>query len=75
MIGTEEETVLSDGVLRVSLSRGERDGGLQLSTWGVLLIALAVWAVSIPLAYALAERGQRGPAEVMLRQLTYGKGR
>lgn len=49
--------------------------GQQLSTWGVLLIALAVWAVSIPLAYALAERGQRGPAEVMLRQLTYGKGR
>ena len=47
--------------------------GQHLATWSALLIALGVWAVSIPLAYALAVRNRRGPAEVLLRRMTYGK--
>ena len=39
-------------------------------TWNALLIALAVWAVSIPLAYAPVERDRRDPAEVLLRRMT-----
>lgn len=46
--------------------------GQHLGTAGALLIALAVWLVSIPHAMALAFRGRRGPAEAVLRRLTYG---
>lgn len=53
-----------------------------LSAWGLGLgdelgtaqaygLALAVWASSVLLAVALARAGSRGPAEVLLRRLTY----
>jgi hypothetical protein len=34
MIGTEEEAVISDGVLRVRLACGDRDDGLQVEVTG-----------------------------------------
>ena len=36
-------------------------------------IAVLVWLVSIPIAALLERRGVRGPAEVLLRRLTYGR--
>lgn len=47
--------------------------GPHVSTTGAVAIAFAVWAVSLPLAQLLDARGARGPAEVVLRRLTYGK--
>lgn len=55
-----------------------------LSAWGFGLgtrigsaaaygIALAVWLVSLVIAVLLERRGARGPAEVLLRRLTYGR--
>ena len=38
-------------------------------------IAVLVWLVSIPIAALLERRGVRGPAEVLLRRLTYGRQR
>ena len=37
--------------------------------------AIAVWVVSVVAAYAMQRRSRRGPAEVLLRRLTYGRGR
>lgn len=55
-----------------------------LSAWGLGLgdrigtaaaygIAVLVWASGVGLAWALARAGWRGPAEVLLRRLTYGR--
>lgn len=55
-----------------------------LSAWGLGLgdrlgttagygLAVAVWASSVVLAVVLARTGRRGPAEVLLRRLTYGR--
>ncbi|MGO1737729.1 MAG: DUF418 domain-containing protein [Actinomycetaceae bacterium] len=44
--------------------------GATLGTAGAALLALSTWAVSVVVAAALARRGHRGPAEVVLRRLT-----
>ncbi|MFC0674025.1 DUF418 domain-containing protein [Brachybacterium hainanense] len=57
---------------------------IVLSAWGLgvggwagtslaLLIGLLTWALGVPLAMLLEQRGARGPAEVLLRRLTYGR--
>lgn len=45
----------------------------HVSTTGALAIAFAVWLVSLPIAYLMDTRGMRGPAELLLRKVTYGK--
>ncbi len=35
--------------------------------------AVAVWLVTVGIAWSLAASGRRGPFEVMLRRLTYGR--
>ncbi len=47
--------------------------GADLGTAAALALALAVWAISLGLAVALQRAGRRGPAEVLLRRLTYGR--
>ncbi|MGO1940368.1 MAG: DUF418 domain-containing protein, partial [Agrococcus casei] len=49
--------------------------GGSLGTAGALGIAVLVWIVSVLLAVLLESRGARGPAEVLLRRLTYGRQR
>ncbi|MFC6094556.1 DUF418 domain-containing protein [Saccharothrix lopnurensis] len=49
--------------------------GGTLGTAGVGLLALGTWLVSVVLADLLRRAGRRGPAEVLLRRLTYrGRG-
>ncbi|WP_380169598.1 DUF418 domain-containing protein [Jannaschia sp. R86511] len=56
-----------------------------LSPWGLGLgdgmgtataygIAVAVWLLTVAVAWAMAATGRRGPFEVLLRRLTYGRG-
>lgn len=45
--------------------------GETLGTAEVAVIALATWVVSVLLADLLRQAGVRGPAEVLLRRLTY----
>lgn len=45
----------------------------HLSTWSAVAIALGVWLLSLPLAAWMDARGMRGPAEKLLRRMTYGK--
>lgn len=47
--------------------------GAHLSTSQALGIAALVWLVSIPLAVWMDRGGRRGPAEALLRRLTYGR--
>ncbi|GLI30422.1 MULTISPECIES: DUF418 domain-containing protein [Brachybacterium] len=47
--------------------------GGTLSTAPALAIAFAVWLVSLPIAAWMGARGIRGPAERLLRRMTYGK--
>lgn len=49
--------------------------GGRLGTAGVTAVALATWLVSVLLADRLHRRGRRGPAEALLRRLTYRAGR
>jgi uncharacterized protein len=49
--------------------------GGRLGTAGVAAVALATWLVSVLLAGLLHRLGRRGPAEVLLRRLTYRAGR
>ncbi len=46
--------------------------GRHLSSWSMAAVAVAVWLLTVVAADALARRGRRGPAEVLLRRLTYG---
>lgn len=46
--------------------------GERINTTGAFAIALGVWALSLVLASLLERAGARGPAEVLLRRLTYG---
>jgi uncharacterized membrane protein YeiB len=57
--------------------------GVLTSPWGFGLgesmspaagyaFAVAVWAASVAVGWVLALAGQRGPAEVLLRRLSYG---
>jgi len=43
-----------------------------VSTTGAVAIAFAVWLLSLPIALAMDSRGLRGPAEMLLRKMTYG---
>lgn len=45
--------------------------GATLGTAGVSLVALGTWLVSLLLAALLRRTGRRGPAEALLRRLTY----
>lgn len=47
-------------------------GGI-LSTAPALAIAFGVWLVSLPIAAWMDARGMRGPAETLLRRMTYGR--
>lgn len=47
--------------------------GQRLGTAGAYGIAIGVWLLSVALAAVLERRGARGPAEVLLRRLTYGR--
>ncbi|MFC7375161.1 DUF418 domain-containing protein [Brachybacterium sp. GCM10030268] len=47
--------------------------GAQLSTAPAVAIALAVWMVSLPIAAFMDSRSLRGPAEMLLRRMTYGR--
>nr|WP_239029263.1 DUF418 domain-containing protein [Pseudonocardia acidicola] len=47
--------------------------GRALSLWQVALIGLGAWLLSLPAAAAMDRAGHRGPAEVLLRRLTYGR--
>ncbi|MBP2408711.1 DUF418 domain-containing protein [Brachybacterium fresconis] len=46
--------------------------GVHLGTAGAVGIAFAVWLLSLPISLALDARGLRGPAELVLRRMTYG---
>ncbi|MEU1363170.1 DUF418 domain-containing protein [Micromonospora zamorensis] len=52
-----------------TLDLGQRLGNPTVSG---LLIAVAVWLVTVLIAFRLDRRGQAGPAEIVLRRLTYG---
>ena len=45
--------------------------GAQLSSWSIVVVAIGVWAASLAVAALLDHRGIRGPAETLLRHLTY----
>lgn len=47
--------------------------GADLGTGGAYLLALGVWLLSIAVAVWLERTGRRGPAEAVLRGLTYGR--
>lgn len=49
--------------------------GDQLPLWAAALLGAGVWLVTVLVADASARRGIRGPAEVLLRRLTYGPAR
>jgi uncharacterized membrane protein YeiB len=48
------------------------DLGARLTVAQTALVAFAVWAVILVVAAVSARAGMRGPAEVLLRRLTYG---
>ncbi len=45
--------------------------GVYLSSWSAALLALAIWLVTVAVALLMDRAGARGPAETLLRQLTY----
>ncbi|MBB3038841.1 DUF418 domain-containing protein [Hoyosella altamirensis] len=47
--------------------------GQHMYSANMALYAIAVWLITVVGAYILEKRNQRGPAEVVLRRLTYGK--
>lgn len=47
--------------------------GVHLSTAGAVGSALVVWLLSLPIAAWMDSRSLRGPAEMLLRRLTYGR--
>ena len=47
--------------------------GTTLGTTAAAALALATWGVTIGLAVAVRRMGRRGPAETLLRGLTYGR--
>ncbi len=49
--------------------------GATISTGVVALLALGTWLVSVALADLLRRAGWRGPAEIVLRRLTYRRGK
>lgn len=47
--------------------------GVRLNVAGAYGVAVGVWILSLGLAYLLERNSRRGPAEFVLRRLTYGK--
>ncbi|WP_308819846.1 DUF418 domain-containing protein [Pseudonocardia alni] len=47
--------------------------GAGLPLWAATLCGAGVWLVTVVVAVAAGRRGHRGPAEVLLRRLTYGR--
>lgn len=47
--------------------------GTHLTTTSAFAIAAGVWILSVAIAAVLDRAGKRGPAEMLLRTLTYGK--
>ncbi|KAB2337989.1 DUF418 domain-containing protein [Actinomadura rudentiformis] len=47
--------------------------GAHMSSATMALFAVGVWLVTVAAAYALERAGRRGPAEVVLRRLMYGR--
>lgn len=45
----------------------------HISTTGAVAIAFVVWLLCLPIASVMDARGMRGPAERLLRAMTYGK--
>ncbi|WP_304451052.1 DUF418 domain-containing protein [Nocardiopsis sp. YSL2] len=45
--------------------------GAHLTSWSMALYAIAVWLVTVAAAYAMERADRRGPAEVLLRRLSY----
>src|SRR5690606_19355021 len=52
------------------LALGERSSSPALTSLGC---SIAVWLITVAGAYAMQRRSMRGPAEVVLRRLTYGR--
>lgn len=46
--------------------------GAHLSSWSALLVGVAIWLLTVVVAYRLDRAGIRGPAETLLRRLSYG---
>nr|WP_299304066.1 DUF418 domain-containing protein [uncultured Brachybacterium sp.] len=49
--------------------------GAHLSSWSIMVIAVATWLVTLAGAVVLERHGMRGPAEVLLRRLSYRRRR
>jgi uncharacterized membrane protein YeiB len=47
--------------------------GAVLSSWSVALVAIGCWLLTLLASAAQERAGQRGPAEVALRKLAYGR--
>ncbi|WP_129783533.1 DUF418 domain-containing protein [Promicromonospora panici] len=47
--------------------------GEHLTSWSMLLYAVLVWALTVAFAVWQERTGRRGPAEVLLRRLVYGR--
>jgi uncharacterized membrane protein YeiB len=47
--------------------------GEHLTSWSMLLFAALVWALTVAFAVWQERTGRRGPAEVLLRRLVYGR--
>ncbi|MFS0699646.1 DUF418 domain-containing protein [Cellulomonas sp. 179-A 4D5 NHS] len=48
--------------------------GGRIGTAQAAVLAVAVWLVTVVIAVAMHRAGRRGPFEVLLRRLTYGRG-
>ncbi|MDN5918451.1 MAG: DUF418 domain-containing protein [Pseudonocardia sp.] len=48
--------------------------GATTPLWGAALIGIGTWLLTVALAVTSAHTGRRGPAEALLRRLTYGPG-
>ncbi|MFL1430025.1 MULTISPECIES: DUF418 domain-containing protein [unclassified Nocardiopsis] len=49
--------------------------GVHLSSWSAVLVAVTVWAATVAAAFLMDRAGVRGPAETLLRRLSYRSGR
>jgi uncharacterized protein len=47
--------------------------GQYLTSWSMLVFAVVVWALTVAFAVWQEHTGRRGPAEVLLRRLVYGR--
>lgn len=45
--------------------------GAYLSSWSAVLVAVVTWLLTVVVAYWMDRAGRRGPAETLLRRLTY----